>query len=105
MEEIKHLLGKRIKEIRKEKNISQERLASLINIEKRNLSNIENGHVFPSRTLGEIAVALNVEIQELFDFEHLKEDLNYKKQFINKSIEEFPEDKINIIYRVTRALK
>lgn len=42
MEEIKHLLGKRIREIRKAKNISQEKLAELVGIEKRNLSNIEN---------------------------------------------------------------
>ncbi len=105
MKDIRKLLGKRIKELRKQKNLTQEDLAELAGVDSRNISHIECGDIFPTKTLLKLAESLNSDLSELFDFEHLKEDLNYKKQFINKSIEEFPEDKINIIYRVTRALK
>lgn len=44
----KKLLGKRIKEIRKAKDMTQEKLAELINIETGSLSAIESGRHFPS---------------------------------------------------------
>lgn len=44
----KKLLGKRIKEIRKQKNLTQEQLAELIQIETGSLSAIESGRHFPS---------------------------------------------------------
>ena len=43
MESIKNLFGKRIKELRKERSLTQERLAELIGIDTRNLIKIENG--------------------------------------------------------------
>ena len=48
MKDIKILLGKRIKELRKKLNISQQELAEKINVDARNLSNIECGISFPS---------------------------------------------------------
>ena len=45
---VKKLLGNRIKEIRKERKITQEKLAELIDIEPNNVSKIENGKNYPS---------------------------------------------------------
>lgn len=59
MNDIKKLLGKRIKELRKAQGISQQQLAELANIDQRNLSHIECGDTFPSRVLLEISSALN----------------------------------------------
>ena len=42
----KKLLGKRIKELIKQKNISQEKLAELVGIELTSLSNIVTGRNF-----------------------------------------------------------
>lgn len=105
MNTTKILLGKRIKNLRKQQNITQEQLAELINIDKRNLSNIENGHTFPSKSLDDLAVALKVSFSELFDFEHLKVDCDYMKKYITENIAEFSEDKITIIYRLMKAMK
>ena len=44
----KKLLGKRIKELRKYRNFTQEKLAELIDIEPCSLSAIEIGRHFPS---------------------------------------------------------
>ena len=46
--DIKKLLGKKIKEIRKNKNFTQEKMAELIGIETASLSNIENGKYYPT---------------------------------------------------------
>ena len=70
---VKKLLGGRIKEIRKLRKITQERLAELIDIEPNNVSKIENGKNYPSpENLAKIARALNIEIHELFIFNHHK---------------------------------
>ena len=45
---IKSLLGKRIKEIRKRRMMTQEKLAELAGIEIPSLSNIENGKNYPN---------------------------------------------------------
>lgn len=71
MNNIKNSLGKRIKEIRKRKGFTQEKLAELAGIETPSLSNIENGKNYPNHeTLGKLANALNVKPYELFIFEY-----------------------------------
>ncbi len=61
--------GKRIKEIRLEKGISQVELASYINSEKTSISRIENGRTnFTFSTALKLSLAMNVELKELFNF-------------------------------------
>ena len=68
---IKILLGKRIKEIRKRRKLTQEKLAELAGIEIPSLSNIENGKNYPNNeTLEKISRALNVRPYELYFFEY-----------------------------------
>lgn len=70
---LKENFGRRIQEIRKSKNLTQEKLAEMINLDTPNLSNIERGKRFVSSdTLERIAKALNIEEEELFDFGHIK---------------------------------
>lgn len=72
---IKKLLGKRIKEIRKNKALTQEELAEKIGIESASISNIENGKYYPtSDNLEKIINALNVAPQDLFVIEHNQDD-------------------------------
>lgn len=71
MRNIKILLGKRIKELRKKQVLTQEKLAELAGIETPSLSNIENGKNYPNyETLEKIAVALNVMPYELYIFDY-----------------------------------
>ncbi len=73
MGNIKHLLGKRIKEIRKRRGLTQEKLAELAGIEIPSLSNIENGKNYPNNdTLEKISDALSVEPYELYMFEYYR---------------------------------
>ena len=72
MQTLSELIGKRIKEIRKSKNIKQVELANLIDIEPTNLSKIEKGiHLPKDETIVKIANALSINTQDLFVFDHI----------------------------------
>ena len=61
-------IGKNIARIRKEKNLSQEDLAGLCEIDRSYLSEIENGHKNMSvMILIKIAKALNTKVGDLID--------------------------------------
>lgn len=93
--DIKKQLGKRIREIRKKKGYTQEKLAELINIEPPSLSYIETGKFAPAvETLQKISEILETDIWEFYYFENrthedmvreiteaMKEDENLTKMF------------------------
>jgi transcriptional regulator with XRE-family HTH domain len=64
------LIGKRIREIRKEKKMSQKDVAFRIGMETSNFSVIETGKSNPQLlTYARIAAALGVDLRLFFDFE------------------------------------
>lgn len=65
---IKEKFGRKIKELRKEKNISQEKLANLAEIDRTYLPTIEKGERNVSiEVVEKLAKALGVRIKDLFD--------------------------------------
>lgn len=63
----KILLGKRLRELRLRKGLSQEKLAELAKIEPTSLSNIENGRNYPSfGTLENIMKELDTDFATVF---------------------------------------
>ncbi|MCU7837190.1 MAG: helix-turn-helix domain-containing protein [gamma proteobacterium symbiont of Taylorina sp.] len=61
--------GKRLKYLRKEAGLTQEKLADKINISLDSVSNIERGIQNPKLdTLEKIAKAFNIKLKDLFDF-------------------------------------
>lgn len=72
MQTAKELLGMRIREVRKARQLSQEKLAEKVGVDPKQISRIEGGKSAPSLdTLAAIATHLQVEMKELFDFQHL----------------------------------
>jgi transcriptional regulator with XRE-family HTH domain len=68
--EIRATLGKNIKKYRKQKQISQEKLAEVLDIATNFLSDVENGKKWVSpNTLSKITEALDVEVWQLFKTE------------------------------------
>lgn len=105
MDNTKRLLGKRIKELRKESGFTQEKLAELIGLETTSLSGIESGRHFPSLpTVEKIAKKLNVELKTLFDFNHLITVDEMKENIIN-NINRLSDDKVTFIYRFFDGFK
>ena len=101
---INQKLGLRIKELRKQKGFSQERLAEMIDISQNSLSKIEIGENFLSAdTLEKLLQALNINVQQLFDFEHLKNNkelLNDIYEYLNN----LDNDKLVIVYKIIQSI-
>lgn len=105
MNDIRKLLGKRIKELRKLNKMSQEELAEVANIEQRSLSHIECGDTFPSRSLLDIAKALDIELKDLFDFEHLEQTDKSMRDYILHNVDKLNEDNLKTVYRMIKSMK
>lgn len=72
MRTAKELLGARIREVRKSRQLSQEKLAEKVGVEPKQISRIEGGKSSPSMdTLEAIARELQVEMKDLLDYQHL----------------------------------
>lgn len=81
MDQIK--IGKFIAELRKEKNMTQEELASILGISKNAVSKWERGIcLMDMYLLKPLSIALDVSINEILAGEHIKSE-----DFINKSDE------------------
>ena len=68
-------IGKKIKELRKSKNISQEKLADELGVSQAMIAQYESGKRNPKiETLNRIAKALTVDISSLVEFPYLDKD-------------------------------
>ena len=102
MEEQKKLIGKKIKEIRKRSQLTQELFAEKIGIEPSSLSNIENGKSFPSmQTVLNITKKFKISYNDFFDNAHLKDEKSLEKEII-ASVKAQPYEKKQIIYRLIK---
>lgn len=72
--DIKNLLGKKVKRLRKLRGYTQEKFADKIDITPRNLNRIESGENFvTSETLDKILKVLDVPADILFSYEYLRD--------------------------------
>lgn len=102
--ELKKQLGKRIKELREQKNLSQEYIAERLDINPANYWRIENGVSYPKpENLEKICEILNVKAHELFAFEHIQsiEDIKNELQEIISN----DENLTRLIYKFVKTLK
>lgn len=61
------MLSENLKKIRKEKGITQKKLAELSNVRQSTISTIERGQMPKTGTLEKIAKALGVKVSELWN--------------------------------------
>lgn len=105
MKTSKELLGTRIREIRKAKGLSQERLAELVGIEPRHVSRIEVGKSYPTISrLEKLSMVLGVTMRDFFDFGHLKSPDEREKD-MEIIIKNLPEEHQRIIFKIVRAFR
>lgn len=96
----KELLGKRTKELRKQKGYTQDFLAEKLKIEPRQLSKLETGKHYPSfETIVALLETFDITFEELISYEHLQTADNVREIML-KSIQELPDDKLNNIYKL-----
>ncbi len=99
-----NLLGKKIRHLRKSKNISQETLSEMAEISPRQMIRIELGQSLPTlENLEKIAHALNVTVQSLFDNDYYA-DINTLKNKLYKKIDNLSEQNTRFLYIVASQL-
>lgn len=101
---IKQLLDKRIEELRTARGLTQQQVADKMNIDQRTFSRIEGGKNFPLKTLGSLAEALDVDLTQLFDFNHLDLSAHDMREFIKSEIDNIPDEHAIIIFRFITAM-
>lgn len=100
MDDILLKVGKRIREIRKKKDLSQGRLAEMAGLNDKYLGEVERGsNNISIKNLGQIAGALGVETFELLDGSHEYEiDRKELVQKLHKIIESASDEDLCAIY-------
>lgn len=99
----KQLLGKRLKELIKQKGFSQEKMAEMVEIEPTALSNIVTGRNYPLfTTLEKILEVLGVSFVEVFRFEHHQTNEVLIEQIV-ELLKNNP-DRMKDFYKIARAL-
>lgn len=77
MNNLQEGFGQRLRELRRNRKLTQEVFSEMIDLSPRQLIRIEKGENFPSaETLGKISIILNVDLKSLFDFKW-DEDVMY----------------------------
>lgn len=100
----KRLIGLRIKELRKNKGLSQEELAEKAETSPNYLSRMERGTENPTiDMLIKISRAMDVEMRETFDFGHKEKPLELK-EFLIEFIKEADEEKLRLAVKILRAI-
>jgi len=100
----KKLLGERIKELRKKKGFTQDKLAEIVEIDSKHLSRIECGSNFPSlELLNKISTTLEIEPNVLFSTSHLKDKKTLVKE-INSILEKENLESIRSFYKILIGL-
>lgn len=100
----KRLIGLRIKELRKHKGLSQEKLAEIMSISPKYLSNIERGKENPTLdTFIKLANALNIEISEVFNYSHERSSKELRN-FIMDLIKDGDVKQLKLFVEVAKAI-
>ncbi len=94
------VFGKRIKELRERKKLTQERLAEKVGLDLQTISRIETGYYFTSfENLEKLANALDVTMADLFNFGHLKTKEELIKE-INTELSTSSEKDVQRIHKL-----
>lgn len=103
--ETKKLIGLRVRELRRAKNMSQETLAEKVGISSKYISSIERGKENPTLdTLIGLSKSLNVDILELFNFSHEGKSKKDLKEFILNQVKGSDEERLKITAKIVKAL-
>jgi transcriptional regulator with XRE-family HTH domain len=101
----KTLLGRRIRQLRKLRLMTQEQLGEQANVDYKYLGGIERGERNPStENLAKIAKALGVRLHEIFIFEHEIQDPQDLKNRIDELLKDASDKELKTIYRIVEAI-
>lgn len=102
---MKQQLGARIKELRQKRGLSQNDLSIKIEVDPKHISRLETGINFPSaETFEKLAKALNVEIKDLFDFEHKGKTTKQLKKEIDVILGDADTETLELAFKLVKGV-
>ncbi|MBR1753276.1 helix-turn-helix transcriptional regulator [bacterium] len=97
---LKKAFGKRLKEIRQQKKLTQFQLAELANVDEKYIRHIERGGSFPRADLLEkFAEILDIDISEFFELKAFKDKKQLISEILNK-LNNSSEKEIRYFYKL-----
>lgn len=106
MEDVKKLIGDRIRQLRKERKLSQEELGYKSNLHYTHIGAIERGEKnWSIDTLTKVAGGLDVTISDLLTFPSKKVDIRNLKKTIIAQINESSPDALILFSDIVRGIK
>ena len=104
-EDTQTLLGRRIRTLRKARGWTQQELGDHADVNYKFLGDIERGQQNPSlNVLAKVADALEVELPELFRFEHEILDRKQIEARIREILKTVPDDALRQVLLMLRVL-
>jgi len=105
MKQILEEFGKRIRELRKQKNLSQEDLAERAGLHYTYIGQVERGKKNPSlKSIEKIAKALDTSLPDLFLFLEKRAPKDSLKQQILDTIADMDTRTLKLILKVVKAI-
>lgn len=104
--DIREQLGRRIRDLRRKRGLTQERLAEAASVDVKYLGNIERGKENPTiGTLEKLANTLSVKVHQILDCEHEVTGKQVLQRRITQMLRECNERELQIILRLVRSIK
>lgn len=100
----KILFGKKLRELRENRGLTQEELSNMLDIEWQHVSRLENGKNLPScNILMSIAEIFDIDIRQLMNYEHLGKD-NDIDRLINNLLGLATDEQKVLFYKILTAI-
>lgn len=107
--EVERLIGARIAALRKERNLTQARLAESMDVTTETISRLERGVSMPSlKTLEHISNVMDVPLKDIFNFKYPKITKKLPQERELSKIIAFlkykKEDEVKMAYKILRSV-
>ena len=104
MPNVQDLFGKKIRTIRRNRDMTQEKLAELSGLSLQYIGEIERGRRNPSLTSVEtLAAAFGIPLAELFNLDEFKLTPEDLRRILARQIEEADEERLRLFFNVAQA--
>jgi transcriptional regulator with XRE-family HTH domain len=100
------LLGRRVRELRKRRELTQEELAEKAGLDVKFVGSIERGTENPSvQTIQKLAHALSIKVYQIFEFDHLITGEKALRRKIGQILDACDERELQMIAKLLAAIK
>ena len=105
MDTVQDIFGKKIKSIRRARDITQEKLADLSGLSLQYIGEIERGRRNPSLTsIEQLSKALDIPMAELFSLEEFRLSREELRTILVRQIESADEDRLRVFFSMAQVI-